>query len=105
VDTGFQHFAHGDRHELTFQRLSLKSSPDHLCIERTADGPGASGNTRLGWFAISLCKGGKNDVQASHLQSLSIIAARPLPSYLLSGSRSLGASGVLLRHVPCPMPR
>jgi hypothetical protein len=32
VDTGFQHFAHGDRHELTFQRLSLKSSPDHLDI-------------------------------------------------------------------------
>ena len=26
--TGFQHFAHGDRHRITFQRLGLKSSPD-----------------------------------------------------------------------------
>jgi hypothetical protein len=28
MDTGFQHFAHGDRHEINFQRLVLKSSPD-----------------------------------------------------------------------------
>jgi hypothetical protein len=28
MNTGFQHFAHRDRHVMTFQRFFLKSSPD-----------------------------------------------------------------------------
>ncbi|MDO9032819.1 MAG: hypothetical protein Q7V09_20520, partial [Hydrogenophaga sp.] len=86
VDTGFQHFAHGDRHEISFQRLGLKSSPDRHERMRPTGFITSSDNTRLGWFAITLLSGSGKNTQNTLQQSQSIIAGPSLPLTLPTSS-------------------